>query len=516
MNKKSVLVTILVFVLSIFIVIIGMHPYSMYARMVGINDYGNNPTELYRVYLAGESLGVIESKQELEDYIDSKQQQLKDKYKVSKVYAPSDLKIMKEITYNEDISTVDEIYEKIEDIKGSSSFTIDGYKIEIKGLEKQDEDSTFKTDDITLYVIDKSLFENSVKTTITAFIDSESYDNYINDTQKELSENETGTTIDSLYIENNISITKQRIPADDNIYTNSDDLNKFLLFGTTKQQETYTVALGDTISSIADNNKLSVQEFLIANTSFKSEDDLLYPGQVVNLGLISPQFDLVEEATVVSEQVHGKNVVYKNDDTKYVGTEEVEEEGKDGLDLITTKMKLVNGEIKDTVNTSTTELIPAIDKVVVRGTKQYQAYYAGGANWEVPVGIGGWIWPTNSPYTINSPFGWRWGKFHEGVDIGASYGAPIKAINNGIVVDSSYTGINGNYIVIKHSNNYYSMYAHMASRTKQLGDVVMAGDQIGTLGMTGYATGPHLHFGLYNGHPYSGGVAINPMTTIYR
>ena len=59
------------------------------------------------------------------------------------------------------------------------------------------------------------------------------------------------------------------------------------------------------------------------------------------------------------------------------------------------------------------------------------------------------------------------------------------------------------------------MYAHLASRYKQVGDVVMAGDQIGTMGMTGYATGVHLHFGLYNGYPYRGGVPTNPLS-LYR
>lgn len=54
------------------------------------------------------------------------------------------------------------------------------------------------------------------------------------------------------------------------------------------------------------------------------------------------------------------------------------------------------------------------------------------------------------------------------------------------------------------------MYAHMNSRIRKAGDVVMAGDQIGTAGDSGFATGVHLHFAIYRGMPYRGGVAVSP------
>ena len=512
MNKKTIVISIIVFLLSTVIVVIGKNPYSIYAKMIGINDYKNNLREVYRVYLEGKSLGLIDSKSKLEKYIDTKQEELKKKYNVKKVYAPSDLKIVKEITYDEEISDVEKIYEQIEKIKGTSSFTIDGYRIEIKGQEKVNNDApSTEKKDVNIYVIDKKIFEESVNKTITAFIDSDLYEAYLNDKQEPLKENETGKVIDKVYIDNNIKIIKERIPANGDIYTSADELSKFLLFGTTAEQEKYIVQSGDTIDTIANNNKLSVEEFLIANTEFKSATDLLYVGQEVKLGLITPQFDLVEEQTVATEKTINKEIVYKDDNTQYVGYEKVEEEGKDGLALITEKRKVVNGAIEDNITISTIDIVPAIDKVVVRGTKKQSSWYSYGNTFTVPVGIGGWVWPTNSPYSINSTFGWRWGKLHEGVDIGGTgYGSPIKAANNGIVVESGYLSLNGNYILIKHEGDYYTMYAHLASRNKQVGDVVMAGDQIGTMGMTGFATGVHLHFAIYKGYPYRGGSPFNP------
>ena len=109
MNKKTIVISIIVFLLSTVIVVIGKHPYSIYAKMIGINDYKNNPKEVYRVYLEGKSLGLIDSKSKLEKYIDSKQEELKNKYNVKKVYAPSDLKIVKEITYDEEIKNIEDI-----------------------------------------------------------------------------------------------------------------------------------------------------------------------------------------------------------------------------------------------------------------------------------------------------------------------------------------------------------------------------------------------------------------------
>lgn len=516
MDKKNILIIIVAFLVSCGILIIGSNPNTVYAKVLGFNQAINNPRQLYRVYLEGKSIGVIESKEELENYIDNKQKQLKEKYNVEKVYAPNDLDIIKEITYNETISTIEEIYKKIEEIKGASSFTIDGYKISIEGLEKTAEDGTVnKADDLTIYVLNKEIFTNSVNKTITAFVDSDTYNAYLNNTQEELKENETGIIIENLYIKNNITIKKERIPAGDKIYQTAEDLSKFLLFGTTAEQETYIVKAGDTIEEISDNNKLSTEEFLIANTNFKTAQDLLYPGQEVKLGLITPQFDLMEVQHVVSKKTIQMETVYKDDDTQYVGYEKVEQDGQDGLALVTEKIYLVNGEIQDTVKVEQVDLSPAINKIVVRGTKRYTTSSLG-QEIDVPVGIGSWVWPTNTPYTITSPFGWRWGKLHEAIDIaGAGYNSPIKAANNGVVVQSSYNNYNGNWIVIKHSNNYYTYYGHMSVRNKQVGDVVMAGDRIGGMGDTGFATGVHLHFGVYNGYPYRGGIAINPLN-LYR
>lgn len=516
MDKKTVILSVIAAIISMGIIYIGANPNTTPAKILGIMERSSEPRQLYHVYLGGKSLGLIESKEDLEKYIDEKQGTIKEKYNVKKVYIPNGLDIVREITYDDELYTTEEIYKKIAEQEAGQSFTIDGYQITIAGYEKATEDGgTEITEDRVIYVLEKELFTNSVEKTIKSFIPEEDYDNFINETQEEIVD--TGTLIEDLYIKNNITITKTRIPADANIFLTEEDLCKYLLFGTTEEQATYVVREGDTISDIAFNNKLSPDEFLIANTSYKTANDLLYPGKVVTLGIIQPQFDTVEETHVVSKKVKARETVYEDDDTQYAGYEKVKEEGSDGESLVTEKIQLINGEIVSTVPVGEEITIAPVNRVIVRGTKKYQISWGGSTSYsvEVPVGIGSWVWPTNAPYTVTSEFAYRWGKFHKAIDItGTGYGSPIKAANNGIVVTSAYNGTNGNYIIIKHANGYFTEYAHLASRSVQKGAVVYANDQIGTMGNTGYAQGVHLHFGLWTGSPYTG-TPLNPRS-LYR
>ena len=71
--------------------------------------------------------------------------------------------------------------------------------------------------------------------------------------------------------------------------------------------------------------------------------------------------------------------------------------------------------------------------------------------------------------------------------------------------------LDGNYITIDHHNGYYTMYCHLAGQLVREGQNVEKGQVIGTMGKTGYATGVHVHFAMWRGFPYRGGVALNAM-----
>lgn len=108
------------------------------------------------------------------------------------------------------------------------------------------------------------------------------------------------------------------------------------------------------------------------------------------------------------------------------------------------------------------------------------------------VSSGGWTWPTSG--TVTSGFGYRWGRLHAGIDIGAPTGTPIVAAKGGVVSFAGVMGGYGNIIVVDHGGGMTTRYAHQSQLGASVGQSVQAGDKIGYVGSTGNSTGPHLHF----------------------
>lgn len=463
------------------------------------------PKELYRVYLKGESIGLIESKKELEDYIDKKQKEIKKKFDVDKVYLPEELDIEKEKTYDNDISSVKKIYNKIKNI---SPFTIKGYAIKIKGVDTESGDGKkIKGKTQTIYVLDKKVFEDAVDNIVHSFVSDADYKKYESGDQEEIKE--TGKIIERIYIDNKITIRKANIPVDETIYQDTNTLSRYLMFGTTKDQKKYMVKEGDTISQISLNNKIATEEFLIANPEFTSENTLLYPGQEVTIGILKPQFRVVEEDHVVQDQETNYQTETQYDNSKEIGYSKVKQKGVKGVTRYTQKIKKVNGETISVVNVSDEVIKKPVNEIIVKGGKK-SSYTGYGTVVATP---GEWGWPATCS-SVSSPFGYRWGTLHDAIDIaGCGYGSNIFAAKDGVVVQSSYKYDNGEYVTIDHGNGYYSLYAHLVSgsRRVRVGDYVVKGQVIGSMGMTGAATGVHVHFAIWRGYPYRGGTPLNPL-----
>jgi murein DD-endopeptidase MepM/ murein hydrolase activator NlpD len=469
------------------------------------NDKANAnvvPRELYQVYLSGEKIGVIESKEKLEKYIDNKQEEIKKKYGVKKVYPPKDLNIQKYVGYDNNILSEEKMYEKI---SKKSPFTIKGYIVKIKS-------STEGVDDKKINVLDKSLFEDAGQTVIEHFVGTDNFKLFLNDEQQKI--DSTGKIISSINY-SGLTITEAYISVNEYIFTDKNELTKYLLFGTLEEQDKYIVKSGDTIEQIAFDHKLGTEEFLVVNPDFSSSSNLLFPGQEVSVGLINPLISVVVDEYIVEDQTINFETETTYDDTLAYGATQVKQEGSTGIQRIVEKRETTNGVITNVkIDTSSTTVIrEPVKKIIVKGTKHDDGTIQISPD-------GNWVWPTNSPYVITTYFGYRWRTMHPAIDIaGCGYGSAIRAARAGTVITSGYEKTRGNYIVVAHDDNYYTMYLHLSKRNVVAGQTVAGGQVIGAMGNTGYVvgtTGIHLHFAVNIGEPYkAGSKAINPLL-LYR
>lgn len=468
MNRaKYIFLTILALAISLIAVILESSSYVFYEAQ-----------NIYRVYLNGESLGIIEDRQEFEDYVNQRQENIKSKYAVNKVFVPQGLKIREETTYNEKTQSVEQIYNQI---STEEDFTINGYTITITDL-KENKTGTQKIKEY-IYVLDENILQKAVNDIVRSFVDEKQYEDYLNETSK--NKTAIGQSIENVYVKEQITVKKGRIPASSEIYKTEQDLANYLLFGPNNKTKIYKVKDGDTVTSIANNNKMSSEEFLIANQDISDEKALLYKGQEVVINYINPLITIVEETHSVKKEKVRYKTIEKTNENLMPGHYEVVRNGKKGLSKITRKIEKQNGKITEALIVGREVIAEPIDKIVITGTSV------------------DWAWPTVANYTITEYFGYvlrsdigeSVARSHDGIDIaGLGCGTPIYAINSGTVIFAGWGSGLGNEVEINHGKGIISTYAHLNSISVRTGQSVRKGEQIGRMGNTGYSFGCHLHF----------------------
>lgn len=506
MNKRNKLITaILTLIFAVVLFLVG------FTNKI----YKDSASLKYQVYLDGETIGLISDTKELYSLINQEQSELKDKYKVDQVYPPKGFEIEKYLSYDNNLTSVNDVYNKIKD---SKSFTVKGYIITISSPATETEEAKIL---YRINVLDKKIFEESIQNFVKSFVSTDRYLAYINDEQSEIKD--TGSKIESIYFNENITIKESYLNTADKIYTTVEDLTKFLVFGDNNEEKPYKVQKGDTIASISDANKLNPVEFLIANPTFASENSMLAVGQTVNVSLINPQLTLIDNEYIIEDTEVKYETEVKYDSSRYPSYKKVETQGQNGIQRVAKHVQIVNGEIADgtVIDKEHTYMLKEVtNEVVIRGSKQYSGGGSSqGSGIKIDTG-GSWAWPTNYPYVLTSPYGWRWGAMHDGQDIsGTGYGSPIYAIGDGVVRASGWGGMVGSSaglnVVIEHPNGYWSVYAHLSQTYVKVGDTVSRKQTIGAMGHTGVAFGTHLHLGISIGKPYNGGRFINPLL-LYR
>ena len=453
-----------------------------------ISDLKLNSLKLY----LDQNLGILndEDIKKMQEYYDVNKIYLSS----NEIYTPNGIEIKKVLTYKDETISIPNMYKKIISLKNC---TIPGYVFTIKNSDDKEK---------VVYVTDKDIFETSIDTMAGIFIGEDNYKKYKEDNQATIES--TGEIIKNVYVQEEITYKAVNVPTDEVIYTDSTELSKYLLYGQNYEENKVTVEAGDTISSISYDNEISVEEFLISNPEYTSENNLLYQGKQVVIAKVSPQINIVEEVYSVEDIESSYKTVEEYDENMAQGDKVVTQQGETGIDRVSQNVKSVNGQITYVEPVNKEVIKAAVDKKITVGTKF------------IP-NVGSttsWGWPTNSGYTLSSRYGYRIavfgeGNFHTGIDIaGTGYGSPVYAANNGVIEKITYASTYGYHIIINHNNGYHSVYAHMSGFAKglSLGSTVSRGQTIGYVGSSGWATGPHLHFEIRNCPKYA--CVTNPLS----
>ncbi|MCQ4087785.1 M23 family metallopeptidase [Saccharibacillus sp. JS10] len=299
-----------------------------------------------------------------------------------------------------------------------------------------------------------------------------------------------------------------------------------------KDLVTYTVAEGDSVSSIAEKFGITQDELYANNTDIK--EFTLQIGEVLRITLPDPAINVTTVQSVSELIPTAPEMVIRHNSELAAGKRIVASQGKSGAKRVDYRMTKKNGEIvreewigQEVVRRSAPIIIVKGTKVIVEekpvveepkekvstSSEESEKSTASNSssekssdsssssesqsssnddNQEAVTSSGsGFSWPVSGA-SISSTFGTRWGKLHAGVDLTGS--STIMASAPGTVTFAGQMNGYGNIVVISHGDGYETRYGHLSSIGVSSGQSVSRGQSIGVMGNTGRSTGTHLHF----------------------
>lgn len=225
----------------------------------------------------------------------------------------------------------------------------------------------------------------------------------------------------------------------------------------------YTVVAGDTLSGIAQQHGIDLDTLMAANPGIS---DLIHPGD---------QLDIVANKGVIY-QVNTGDTLWDIAHTYGIRVEEIK-----------------------SANSKQDDHLAVGEKLFIPGARWARAETA-----VARATVSRFIWPTRGE--VSSPFGWRWGRLHAGVDLANDIGTHVMAARAGRVIWAGWRGGYGYTVMLDHGGGYVSLYGHLDDYFVERGQYVRAGQRIASMGNTGNSTGPHLHFEIQKD-----GEAVDPM-----
>lgn len=243
-----------------------------------------------------------------------------------------------------------------------------------------------------------------------------------------------------------------------------------------EEESIYVVQPGDSLSVIAENNDMTVEDIKMLNPHIESDDDIYYDDRL-NITVPQAAVQILVEKQETYEEEYNADIVYEDDADMYIGESEVIQEGSSGKHTVTDLVTYVGDLEADREQLQESVQVAAVAQIIRRGTKSKPTYMFPVTNWNV-----------------TSNFGYRWGRLHAGTDVGVPIGTTVRASRGGQVVTAGWVGGYGNCVMIDHGDGVVTVYGHLSEITVSVGQYVDQGQQIALSGNTGRSTGPHLHF----------------------
>lgn len=294
--------------------------------------------------------------------------------------------------------------------------------------------------------------------------------------------------LDSYFYENVEIVYGRKDVATLPAYKSREEIFDYIVRGT-DERRTHKVEKGESFWTIANSYEIAVSDLEKANPDI--EPTRLQIGQEISLIVPKPLIGVCTVEVIDYTEPIEYEIVYEDSSNLFKGEYKTKISGVKGEMAITSEITKENGRVIKENKLEQTVVAEPTTKVVYKGTKDPPPR----------IGTGTYAKPTSRGY-ITSGFGWRWGRRHNGIDVGIPTGTAVKATDGGKVVFSGVKGGYGYCVIIDHGANMRSLYAHNSKLKVKVGDKVFQGQTIALSGNTGTSTGPHLHFEIQkNGVP---------------
>lgn len=286
-----------------------------------------------------------------------------------------------------------------------------------------------------------------------------------------------------------VTIEQMTVPTS---AVDSIDEIELALSGEKSGTKVYSVQQGDTLSQIAENYGMTLEQVQGLNPHI--DPARIHVGEEITLQNSEPLLSVKKTTTVEYTQEIAYESEVQYSDELYENESKIVTEGQNGVAQVVANVVSIDGVEQERTIQSWEVVQQPQNEVKVVGTKEKPTTSSKGYFIQPFRGI------------LTSPYGYRSRGFHTGVDWAGTKGSPVVAADGGTVIQAGWNGGYGYCVIIDHGNGLQTLYAHNSALLVRVGEKVAQGQQIAKLGSTGNSTGPHCHWEVR-----VGGSPVNPM-----